>query len=82
MRHPARPARPHRTDAIAIASACGDCATLISSPPEWAPGRHMATICTAHAAELAARGWVVTEYPHEPPDVACPHYHAAYWQDG
>jgi hypothetical protein len=25
-------------------------------------------------------GRVLTEYPHEPPDVVCAHYHAAYWQ--
>ena len=67
---------------IAVASACTGCAGQISSPPEWAPGRHMAIVHDHHVPELQALGWVLTEYPHEPPDVVCPHYHAAYWHDG
>jgi hypothetical protein len=70
------------THPAAIASSCTDCAWLISSPPEFAPGRHMAPIHGQHVAELMAIGWVLTEYPHEPPDIVCEHYHAAYWQDG
>jgi hypothetical protein len=69
-------------DGIALASSCTSCAGQISNPPAWAPGRHMAPIHASHMPELQALGWVVTEYPEEPPDVACPHYHAAYWQDG
>jgi hypothetical protein len=39
----------------------------------------MAIIHDHHVPEIAALGWVVTEYPHEPPDVVCAHYHAACW---
>jgi hypothetical protein len=81
-RHPKRPARPHRMNGIAVASACDDCAHLIGSPPAWDPGRHMEIIHDDHVPELQALGWVLTEYPHEPPDVVCAHYHAAYWQGG
>jgi hypothetical protein len=70
------------TDGIAAASACTACAGEISSPPEYAPGRHMAIVHDHQVPELQALGWVLTEYPHEPPDVVCPHYHAVYWQDG
>ncbi len=42
----------------------------------------MAFIHSSHVPEFAAVGWIVAEYAHEPPDVVCPHYHAAYWQDG
>ncbi len=35
-------------DGIAMASACDACAALISSPPAWAPGRHMALIHDSH----------------------------------
>jgi hypothetical protein len=56
---------------IAVASACTTCAWLISSPPEYAPGRHMAIVHDHHVPELQALGWVLTEYPHEPPDVVC-----------
>jgi len=34
----------------------------------------MAIIHDHHVPELVALGWIVTEYPHEPPDVSCPHY--------
>jgi hypothetical protein len=73
--------RQHR-DGIAVASACAGCAPLIGSPEECAPGRHMAIVCDDCIPELAAAGWILTEYPHEPPDIVCEHYHAAYWQDG
>jgi hypothetical protein len=65
---------------VAMASACDDCAWLISSPPAWTPGRHMAPIHDSHVPELVALGWIVTDYPDEPPDVVCKHYHEAYWQ--
>jgi hypothetical protein len=60
---------------IAVASGCGPCcAAEVPSATEYAPGRRMGIICAADAAELVAAGWVLTENPHEPPDVACPHY--------
>jgi hypothetical protein len=61
---------------IAVASACTSCAGQISSPPEYAPGRHMAIVHDHHVPELVALGWIATDYPHEPPDVVCPHYAA------
>ena len=67
--------------AFAFASACDGCAPLIGSPPA-VDGRRMAPVHVRCIPQLAALGWVLTEYPHEPPDIACPHYHAAYWQDG
>jgi hypothetical protein len=73
-------ARTSGADGVAMASACGQCAWLISSPPEFAPGRHMAPIHDSHVPELVALGWIVTDYPHEVPDVVCRHYHEAYWQ--
>jgi hypothetical protein len=73
---------PHDHEPIAVASSCTDCAGHIGNPPEAAPGRHMVIIHAHHIPELVAIGWIVTEVPHEPPDVVCPHYHAAYWQDG
>lgn len=66
---------------IAIASACDGCADRIGNPEAWAPGRHMGVIHASHVPELEAEGWIVTRYPHEPPDVACFHYHAAHWQE-
>jgi hypothetical protein len=42
----------------------------------------MAIVHDHHVPQLQTLGWVLTEYPHEPPDVVCPHYHAAYWHDG
>jgi hypothetical protein len=47
-RHPKRPARPHRMNGIAVASACGDCAPMIGNPPPWEPGRHMTIIHDHH----------------------------------
>lgn len=69
---------------IAVASSCAQCAPLIGNPEETEPGSgwHMGVIHESHVAELAAAGWVVTDYPDEPPDVACQHYHAAFWRDG
>jgi hypothetical protein len=76
------PRRRHNSrDGIAVASSCTSCAGEISTPPEYAPGRHMALIHAHHMPELVARGWIVTTYPHEPPDVVCPHY-AALCADG
>jgi hypothetical protein len=71
-------------DRIALASACDRCAPMIGNPPapEWAPGRHMAPVHASCVPALVAAGWVLTTYPHEPPDVVCAHYHAAWWQDG
>ena len=68
--------RHHSRDDIAVASSCASCAGEISSPPEYAPGRHMAIIHASHVPGLVAKGWTVTDYPHEPPDVVCPHYPA------
>jgi hypothetical protein len=65
---------------IAVASACDACASLISGGEQVAPGRHMGLIHTSHVPELVALGWILTEYPVDPPDVVCEHYHAAYWQ--
>jgi len=70
------------SDGIAVASACGGCAPLIGDPAEFAPGRHMAIIDGRHIPGLIAAGWVLTSYPHDPPDVVCSHYHAAHWHDG
>ena len=67
---------------IVVASACGECASEIGSPPGQSPGSHMTVIHDSHVPGLTALGWVLIEYPHEPPDVVCPHYHAAHWQDG
>jgi hypothetical protein len=64
------------SDGIAVASACTACAGQTSNPPEYAPGRHMAIVHDHHVSELVALGWIVTDYPHEPPDVVCPHYAA------
>jgi len=63
-------------DGIAVASACIDCTGEIGTPPEYAPGRHMALIHDQHVPQLVALGWTVTDYPHDPPDVVCPHYAA------
>lgn len=68
--------------AVAVASSCAACAHEIGTPPEYAPGRHMATVHAGHVPELAALGWEVTRYPHEPPDVVCPHYAALCAGDG
>lgn len=70
------------SDGIAVASACGECAGQIPGADEYAPGQHMGIIHASHLPDLAALGWIITRYPHEPPDVACPHYHAANWHDG
>ncbi len=59
---------------IAVGSSCTQCAWLIGSPEPYQPGYHMAIIHDHHVPELVALGWIVTEYPHEPPDVSCPHY--------
>jgi hypothetical protein len=70
--------------AVAVASACADCAAQIGSPQPWEPGRYMAIIHVGHVGELEAIGWVLTadvEDPDGPPDIACQHYHAAYWED-
>jgi hypothetical protein len=67
---------------IAVASACGACAHVIGGGKEWAPGRHMAIVHASHIAELVAAGWVLIENPHDPPDIVCSHYYAAWWQDG
>lgn len=70
-------------DGIAVYSACTPCARqYLPFSEESEPGRWMGIAHASHAAELVALGWVLTEYPHEPPDVVCEHYHAAYWQDG
>jgi hypothetical protein len=69
-------------DGIAVASACDDCAAMIGGGEQYAPGRHMAIVCDDCIPELTAAGWVLTTYPHGPPDVVCEHYHAAFWQDG
>jgi hypothetical protein len=61
-------------DGIAVASSCTGCAGEIGMPPEYAPGRHMALVHASHVPQLAALGWILTEYPHEPPDIVCPHY--------
>lgn len=68
--------------AIAVASSCADCAELIGNPDETEPGSgwHMGIVHDAHVAELAASGWMVHDYPGEPSDVVCPHYHEAHWQ--
>jgi hypothetical protein len=71
-----------RRYATIIASACADCAPQIGNPPECEPGSHMGVIGASHVPELEALGWIVTRYPHEPPDVACIHYHQAHWRDG
>lgn len=68
--------RHKHPDAVAVASSCTVCAGEIGSPPEYAPGRHMATVHASHVAALGALGWEVTRYPHDPPDVVCPHYAA------
>lgn len=65
---------------IAVASACADCAGHIGSPEPSEHGIRMAIVHDHHVAELEALGWIVTRYPHEPPDVACPHYHQANWR--
>jgi hypothetical protein len=71
-----------RADGIAIASACTGCAAEIGTPPEYAPGRHLALIHDHHVPQLVALGWTVTDYPDEPPDVVCPHYAALCADDG
>ena len=71
----------HSHDGIAVASSCTACAGQIGTPPEYAPGRHMAIVHARHVPELVALGWTVTRHPHEPPDVVCPHY-AALCADG
>jgi hypothetical protein len=68
--------------AVVVASACAACAPRIGSPPEYEPGSHMGVIHASHVPDLEADGWIVTRYPHEPPDVVCVHYHEAHWQDG
>lgn len=71
------PRRRHNSrDGIAVASSCTACAGEIGTPDEYAPGGHMALIHAHHVPELVALGWTVTDYPHEPPDVVCPHYAA------
>ena len=69
-----------RYHGMAAASACADCAHLIGNPEPSEDGRYMALIHTSHIPELEAQGWITTHYRHEPPDVACVHYHEAYWQ--
>ena len=81
-RRPRRPEDHHQREAVAVASSCAACAVHIGDPPEAAPGRHMAIIHAHHIPDLEAIGWIMTEVPHEPPDIVCPHYHAAYWQNG
>jgi hypothetical protein len=73
---PHRPRGPASREPVACAAACTSCATQIGSPPEYAPGRCMALVCGADMLELEARGWTVTTYPHDVPDVCCPHYAA------
>jgi hypothetical protein len=68
-------------DGTAVASSCSACAGEIGTPPQYAPGRHMGVIHAGHVGALVALGWEVTRYPHEPPDVVCPHY-AALCEDG
>lgn len=68
------------SDGIAVASSCTGCAGVIGSPPEYARGKHMVIVHNHHVPELVALGWIVTRYPHEPPDVVCPHY-AALWAE-
>jgi hypothetical protein len=65
---------------IAVASACSECAGLILGAKESVPRYVMGIIHDDQVPELEALGWIVTTYPHDPPDVACPHYHAAFWQ--
>jgi hypothetical protein len=68
---------------IAVASACSSgCAALIGNPEPSEHGIRMSVVHASHIPELEALGWIVTRYPHEPPDVVCVHYHEAYWQDG
>lgn len=70
-------------DGIAMASACGECAWMIGSPDAWAPGRHMGIVHDSHVPELRQLGWILTGADDGgPPDIACVHYHAAYWQGG
>jgi hypothetical protein len=71
-----------KADRIAVASSCASCAGQIGTPPEYAPGRHMEIIHDQHVPQLAALGWIVTDYPHEPADVVCPHYAALCVDDG
>lgn len=59
---------------IAVASCCTDCAHILGSPDEIAPGRCMEIVHAHHIPQLEAIGWEVTRYAHEPPDVVCPHY--------
>jgi hypothetical protein len=68
---------------IAVASACKECGWVIHDAKEieGRPGYVMALIHDHHVPELVALGWVLTEYPADPPDVVCEHYHAAFWQD-
>jgi hypothetical protein len=71
---------------VAIAYACAACAKEIGNPPEHDPDVHVTYIHEHHVPELQAIGWVYTTYPRqpprykrEPPDIMCPHYHAANW---
>jgi hypothetical protein len=67
--------------AIAVYASCTPCAhRWLPYADEYAPGRWMGIAHVSHAAEMIAIGWILTEYPDEPPDVVCAHYHAAYWQ--
>jgi hypothetical protein len=65
---------------LAFASACKECGWVIPDAKEGQPGYVSAIIHDHHVPELEALGWVLTEYPADMPDIACPHYHAAFWE--
>ena len=70
------------TPGIAVYSGCTPCASEhIPGADEYKPGRWMGIAHAHHAPELIAIGWIMTTYPHEPPDVVCPHYQALCDQD-
>jgi hypothetical protein len=81
-----RPRRPRRHigahAGIAVASACDGCAWVIGGGEETSPGYVMGIIHGHHVPELVALGWILTEYPAHPPDVACLHYHLQHWEGG